>query len=205
VLKKFAIAAAGAVAILVAFAVYCELSIRGTPSERSRELPGDEFIPNPRTSVTHGITIKEPPSKIWPWLAQMGADRAGWYAYDFVDNGRRPSANQILPEFQNVKVGTVFPALPGARDVFVVVRCDEHHALVLSWRSVSRTYFTTWAFVLEQPQQNVTRLIVRGRVGPQYHPYGLPLWLTRVVAPLVHGVMERKQLWGIKRRAESAP
>jgi hypothetical protein len=27
---------------------------------------------------------------VWPWLAQMGSGRAGWYAYDFIDNGGAP-------------------------------------------------------------------------------------------------------------------
>ena len=134
----------------------------------------------------------------------MGSDRAGWYAYDFIDNGGHPSAQSILPEYQNVVVGTVFPALPGAKDVFIVARCEPPHNLVLTWQSPSGTYLTSWAFVLEEPQPGRTRLLVRGRVGPDYHPYGLPLWAATSLAPFVHGVMERKQLLGIKRRAEAA-
>lgn len=52
----------------------------------------------------------------------MGSGRAGWYAYDFIDNGGHHSAETVLPQFQNIGVRTVFPALPGVSDVFVVAQ-----------------------------------------------------------------------------------
>jgi hypothetical protein len=192
-------------AVLAAFAWYSDWSVRADSAERARELCGDQLIAKPLGEVTHAITIRRPAHDVWPWLAQMGSDRAGWYAYDFIDNGGRPSAERILPEFQKVGVGAVFPALPGVKDVFVVVRCEPERCLVLSWRSPNGAYLTTWAFVLEQPEPNRTRLIVRGRVAPGYRPYGLPLWFVKLMAPRVHAVMERKQLFGIRRRVEAAP
>lgn len=192
-------------AVLATFAWYSDWSVRADPAERVRDLCGDELIAKPLGAVTHAITIRRSAHDVWPWLAQMGSDRAGWYAYDFIDNGGRPSAERILPEFQKVGVGTVFPALPEVKDVFVVVRYEPERCLVLSWRSASGAYLTTWAFVLEQPDPNHTRLIVRGRVAPGYRPYGLPLWLVKLMAPRAHAIMERKQLLGIQRRAEAAP
>ncbi|MFZ3333491.1 MAG: SRPBCC family protein [Candidatus Acidiferrales bacterium] len=196
---------AALVAALATFGWYSDLSVRADHREQVRGLSGDELIPNSVGSVTHAVTIRRPPHEVWPWLAQMGSGRAGWYAYDFIDNGGQPSADRILPEFQNVGVSTVFPALPEAKDVFVAVRCEPEYALVLAWRSPNGTYLTTWAFVLEQPAPNRTRLIVRGRAAPDYSPYGLPLWFTKLTAPWVHAIMERKQLRGIQRRAEAAP
>lgn len=191
-------------AVLATFAWYSDWSVRADHDERARNLSGDELIPKPAGSVTHAITIRRSPHDSWPWLAQMGSGRAGWYAYDFIDNGARPSAERILPEFQNVGVGTVFPALPGVKDVFVVTRCEPEHALVLGWRSPDRTYLTTWAFVLERPEPSRTRLIVRGRAAPGYSPYGLPQWFAKLTAPWAHAIMERKQLLGIQRRCEAA-
>jgi hypothetical protein len=192
------------VAALATFGWYSDWSVRADRDERVRELSGDELIPRPVGSVTHAVAIRSSAHDVWPWLAQMGSGRAGWYAYDFIDNGGRPSAERILPEFQNVGVGTVFPALPGAKDVFIVVRCEPEHSLVLTWRSPNGTYLTTWAFVLEQMEPNRTRLIVRGRAAPGYSPYGLPLWLAKLTAPWVHAIMERKQLRGIQGRVEAA-
>lgn len=179
-------------------------STRSTPSERASTLPGDKLIPHPIAAVNHAITIRRSPRDVWPWLVQMGSGRAGWYAYDFIDNGGHPSAERILSEFQSVAVGSVFPALPGAKDVFVVVQCELEHDLVLSFQSPAGTYYSTWEFVLEQPQPNVTRLVVRGRVGEDYHPWGLPLWMSRLFAPPLHFIMQRKQLLGIARRAEDS-
>lgn len=192
------------VAALATFGWYSDWSVRADHCEQARGLSGDELIPNPVASVTHAVTIRRSAHSVWPWLAQMGSGRAGWYAYDFIDNGGRPSAERILPEFQDVSAGTVFPALPGAKDVFVVVRCEPEHTLVLAWRSPTGTYLTTWAFVLEQTESKRTRLIVRGRAAPSYSPYGLPLWFATLTAPWVHAIMERKQLRGIQRRAEAA-
>jgi hypothetical protein len=170
--------------------------------EQTCSLPGDELIRQPVGSVTHAITIHRPPRDVWRWLAQMGSDRGGWYAYDFIDNGGNASTNRIRPELQDIGVGTVFPALPGVKDVFVVVRCEPPRDLVLAWKSPDGIYFTTWAFVLEEPEPGRTRLLVRGRAGSDYHPFGLPLWASRTLAPLAHGVMQRKQLLGIAQRAE---
>jgi hypothetical protein len=97
-------------------------SVRATRRERTRPLPGDELIPIPVGSLTHAITIDRPAREVWPWLAQMGAgSRAGWYSYDFLDNGRRPSATRIVSDLQSIAVGALFPAVPGATDGFHVL------------------------------------------------------------------------------------
>jgi hypothetical protein len=201
--KKVLLALFGILVVLGAQAIYSCMQVRATPREQARALAGDDLIPQPVGSVNHAITIRRPPHDVWPWLAQMGSGRAGWYAYDFIDNGGHPSTERILPEYQNIGVGSVFPALPGATDVFVVAQCEREHSLVLAWRLPSGKYQTTWAFVLEQPQPGQTRLIVRGRVAPGYRPYGLPQWLAIPTGALAHFIMQRKQLLGIARRAET--
>jgi len=190
--------------LITAAGVYANLQVRATAGERSRPLPGDDLIARPIGSVDHAITIKRPPRDVWPWLVQMGSGRAGWYSYDFIDNGGHPSSQRILPQYQSVGVGTVFPALPGAKDAFVVAECDPEHSLVLAWRQPDGIYQTTWAFVLEQPQKDQTRLIVRGRVASRYHPFGLPEWVALSVGRVAHFVMERKQLLNIASRAEKS-
>ena len=51
--------------------------IRATTDEQTRTLPGDAFIPQPLGYVNHANTIHRPSHDVWPWLAQMGAGRAG--------------------------------------------------------------------------------------------------------------------------------
>jgi hypothetical protein len=188
--------------LVTAIGIYATRQVHATKEERTRSLPGDDLIPQPFGSVHHAITIHHCPHKVWPWLAQMGSGRAGWYSYDFVDNGDHRSAERILPEYQQISVGTVFPALPSTTDVFVVVHYEKDHSLVLAWKLPDGKYQTTWAFILEQPQLHQTRLIVRGRVAPGYRPYGLPQWFAIPTGRLAHFIMQRKQLLGIARRVE---
>jgi hypothetical protein len=180
-------------------------SVRASRFERTCTLPGDGLIPEPIASLTHAITIQRAPRDVWPWLVQMGAgSRAGWYSYDFIDNGRRPSADRIVPALQTIAAGELFPAVPGATDGFHVLAFETARHLVLGWRPApGAAPIMTWAFVLEGRTDATTRLIVRARGGREYPFYGLPPWLGKPFIRFGHFVMQRKQLLGIARRAES--
>jgi hypothetical protein len=193
----------GLLGVAAAAISYGSFQIRATQAEKNFALAGDDLIPHPIGVVNHAITIHRRPREVWPWLAQMGAGRAGWYAYDFIDNGGHRSADHIMPQYQEIGVGSVMPALPGAKDVFVVARCDPERSLVLAWRLPDGRYQTTWAFALTQPVSGKTRLIVRGRVADGYRPYGLPQWAALLIGKPAHFIMQRKQLLDLARRAES--
>lgn len=166
--------------------------------ERRRRLPGDELVPHPKRTFTHAITLDAPPEAVWPWIIQMGAGRAGWYAYDRIDNGGVPSARRIVPELQHVAVGDVLPALPGAKDAFIVSEVIPERALVLvvplqpatepaASVTVARV---NWAFVLEPMDGGRARLITRNRISRDFfvfapqgaHPVtpGEPIFIERV-------------------------
>lgn len=178
------------------------VSVRATADEHRRRLPGDELIAQPIASLTNAVTINRPPRSVWPWLAQMGAGRAGWYSYDVIDNGGHPSATDVIPKFQSPAVGGVFPWLPGATDGFILVQQEAPRFLVLGARGPGGVYLSTWAFVLEEPSPDRTRLVVRARGSRAYQFHGLPLWLIKLIIPPGHFVMQRKQLLGIVQRAE---
>ena len=181
-------------------------SVRATTDERARALPGDERIPQAIDTLTHGVTIRRAPRDVWPWLVQMGAgSRGGWYSYDWLDNGRQPSAARIVPELQHPAIGTIFPALPGVTEGFTLLAIEHERVLTLGWLAPDGTPEVTWTFVLDEVAPGVTRLLVRVRGGPGYRFHGLPLLLTRLVVRVVHFIMQRKQLLGIRRRAESTP
>jgi hypothetical protein len=181
-------------------------SVRATTDEHARALSGDDRIPQAIGTLTHGVTIRRPPRDVWPWLVQMGAgSRGGWYSYDRLDNGRQPSAARIVRELQQPAIGTIFPALPGVTDGFTLLAIEHERLLTLGWLAPDGTPEVTWTFVLDEVGPGVTRLLVRARGGPGYRFHGLPLLLTRLVVRLVHFVMERKQLLGIRHRAESTP
>jgi hypothetical protein len=182
-------------------------SVRATLAERTRTLPGDGLIPDAIGTLTHATSIRSPRRAVWPWIVQMGAgSRAGWYSYDFIDNGRRRSANCIVPELQDIAMGALFPARPGETNGFRVLQFEPGRYLVLGWTPASAAApIVTWAFVLEEIDGANTRLITRARGGRGYPFFGLPPALGLPLVRIAHFIMERKQLLGIARRAESGP
>jgi proline iminopeptidase len=165
-------------------------------------MPGDEMIREAVGSLTHAITVRSSSRDLWPWIIQMGADRGGWYSYDALDNGGRPSAEKILRKLQRPSVGTIFPALPGRRDGFVLLENEPMRWLVLGWPSPDGGMVVTWAFMLHEIDGHTTRLIVRARASDGYRFHRLPKAMGLLLARAVHFVMERKQLLEIARRAE---
>jgi len=144
-------------------------SVAASDDERTRRLPGDELIPDPIGQLTHAITINRPRQDVWPWLVQMGAGtRGGWYSYDRLDNGGHPSATRVLPYLQQIRVGMLFPALPGRTDGFHVLALDSGVSLVLGFRAPDGSLMTTWTFVLGDAGNSTTRLITRSRASTKY-------------------------------------
>jgi hypothetical protein len=182
-----------------------------TPEEQVESLPGDDLL-SLGSCATHAITIAAPPTAIWPWLAQMGFGRAGWYSHDLLDNAGHPSAEQIRPEWQAIAVGDPIPSSPGGRTYFEIMDLRESAHLVYGFHMVwpfrsarwaePSTGFdqrAIWSFTLRPDGPRATRLLARsGGVGR-------PAWLwapSTAFFWLAHIVMQRKQLLEIRRRAE---
>lgn len=155
------------------------VSCQATSEERRRSLPGDALVAHSVVSVTHAITIDVPPDQVWPWLAQMGCGRAGWYSYDHLDNAGKRSATTINPAWQQVTIGDVLPAAPGMRTAFVVVDVAPGKMLLLGVLPteqptgsaqerapiVTYDYLGSWCLVLDESPAQHTRLIARSRVN----------------------------------------
>ena len=198
-------------------------SVAATKEERSRALPGDHAVPGAMGVVMHAVTIDAPPAAVWPWLAQMGAGRAGWYSYDFVDNDGLPSATTIIDRLQDIAPGDVMPALPGANDAFIIDTFEPPSDLLLVVPAASGGNLVSWEFLLEPLGEARTRLLVRARVARDWPGGGagpapvkrrpiewvyallgmMPNAIMRPVASFGHAIMQRRQLIGIKRRAEN--
>jgi hypothetical protein len=108
-------------------------------------LPGDEFIAHPMVEWTRGVTVHAAPGRVWPWLAQMGYGRGGWYTPQWVDlfanrwvfgvRHRFPaSAARLLPEYQHVAAGDLICDGPDYASYFRVLRVDPQRAMV--YRSI---------------------------------------------------------------------
>jgi hypothetical protein len=57
-----------------------------TDEEGKRAMPGDDIVSTPSFNATRAVTINAPAENIYPWIVQMGINRAGWYSYDLLDN-----------------------------------------------------------------------------------------------------------------------
>ena len=194
--------------------------------DKRRPLPIDAMVPDPLFTSTHAITIDAPPEEVWPWIIQMGGGRAGWYSWDAIDNGGRPSATSIVPALHAVIPGDIMPAVPGAKDAFVVAAVNPPRDLVLTVPDGHGGNAVAWEHVLEPLDGGRTRLIVRGRASSRWldlarrkPPAGrrrifiervyavlarLPRPLLLGFASIGHRIMEARHLRGIQRRSTAA-
>lgn len=98
------------------------------PTDAALAFAGDELVPDATVVETRGVEIDAPPDAVWPWLIQMGYNRAGWYSYDQVDM-KGASVDRILPELQHLAVGDLVPNSPDT--AFIVRSLEPGRALVL--------------------------------------------------------------------------
>ncbi len=204
---------ATSIAAVVAYRVWGRAWVQGwgaTDDERRRSLPGDDLVPDPADQATRAITIDAPPEQVWPWIVQLGADRGGFYSYDWLENlfglGIH-SADRIVPEWQGLPVGDVVAANRKRSGGWLVAEVRPDEALVLQvadlktnrpLRRDQHRWEFEWSFVLVPEPGGRTRLLVRERTG-----FGSRVVQT-AMAPigLVSFVMSRRMLQGIKARAE---
>jgi hypothetical protein len=163
----------------------------------SLSFPGDELITDPRKTITHTIIINTSPENIWPWLVQLGAGRAGWYSYDRIDNGGKPSANKIVPALQQIEVVDIMPAVPHSKDAFIVREIQPGKAIVLvvpimtskeepnNKKRMNSPLRVSWALILETLDENRTKLISRGRISAEWlrfskAPNKKPIFIERI-------------------------
>ena len=76
------------------------------PQDEQRELPGDELLPEGGTRILHAVTIQAPVEQVWPWLAQLGQDRGGFYSYEWLENSSHDTTTvQSFPNPSEVGPG----------------------------------------------------------------------------------------------------
>ena len=157
----------GGLSALVGLTAY-ELWIRpwaarwgATAEELRRSWPGDEFVPDAVQTATHAITINAPASSVWPWILQIGQDRAGYYSYSWLENlfgAEIRNILRIVPEFQTRSVGDDVWMAPKhkyrGQARMVVARLDSGRSMVLTSPEQSgtldrnQTAEGTWSFIL---------------------------------------------------------
>jgi hypothetical protein len=106
------------------------------PGGNERGVAGDELVAEADLVETRAVDIDAPPEQVWPWLAQLGYGRGGWYSFPALDRAWTPaggppsrSADTILDEFQDLAEGDLVPTHPQGGFVARTVQANE--ALVL--------------------------------------------------------------------------
>lgn len=187
-----------------------------TEDELAQEWPGDNIVPNACGDQTHAITIHAPAADVWPWIIQIGQDRAGFYSYTQLENlvgCRMKNADRIVPEWQHRQVGDMVWMTPQERYGGVgrmeVAILEPNRAMILipprdvpPWLSLNGGVKATWGFILDPIDEHSTRLILRARSER------LPRLRNRVIGYAfwepAHFVMEQRMMRTIKQRAEAA-
>jgi hypothetical protein len=184
-----------------------------TDDEVSGPYPGADLVPGGRRGGTMAVTIDAPPSAVWPWLAQMGCDRGGWYSWDRLDNAGVPSAGRIHPEWQDVKVGDRWTSLPSGATWFEVAAVEPERFLALrapidlhgghpfdsSGPRPCMYNDTLWCFLLEELPGDRTRLVVSGYAAEQ--PRALVAVQNFLFWEPAHWLMQSRQFANLMRRA----
>ncbi len=171
------------------------LSWGATPEETQMALPGDSFIPAGADVTTRAITINAPAAKIWPWMLQIGQERAGFYSYYWLENlfgANMPTRDSSLPQTEPLQVGEMVSMMGDGPPVTkaVVSLIEPEQALS----------FQGWTLYLKPISPTTTRLIVRypfdvSSSGMAAYYYGtFEMW---------HYIMETGMMMGLKQRAEA--
>lgn len=150
-----ALGAAGALAVATGWPTRQGL----TRSEAAVSLPGDLLLPTATIVADRAITIHAPADEVWPWLTQIGQDRAGFYSWTAVENAigcEVTDVHELRPEWSERAVGDEVTLAPGM--ALRVAISSPGHALVLTTEggrvpeeaegSPTMQFDLTWAFVL---------------------------------------------------------
>lgn len=166
-----------------------------TSEERSRDMPGDDYLrdgPAVRVAMTRAVAIEAPPEQVWPWIAQLGRG-AGWYSVDWLDNGRKVSAQHIVSWIPEPRPGDA-TAIGYLRDVDV--------GRSLTWwvdgvRFAGATTRLVTAFCLYENGSR-TRLVSRMSADAT----GTMAPVALLVFRIIDSIMACSQLRGIRSRVE---
>jgi hypothetical protein len=186
-------------------------------AELKTRWPGDDLTPKSSGGCTRAITIQAPPEQVWPWIVQMGQDRAGFYSYTWLENLFRADMRntyRLVPDWQTRRVGEDFWMAAkhryGGQGRMVVARLEPARALVLVMPQDARSAIEngyaphgSWSFMLQPVSGNATRLIMRSvdaESGPPMGKVGGYAFFEPA-----HFIMERKMMLRIKALSEGSP
>ena len=178
-------------------------------AEAARDYPGDGLVPEPRWSWTHGVEIDAPAERVWPWLAQIGATRGGFYSYQWLENVagcRVANAEALHPDWE-IQKGDALVLHPKIPPPTIVEVERGHHFIAgvpVDERAVleGRGWSTmSWLFMVEPLGETRCRVVSRHRVASS-DDLATELSFGPAFLEPIGFAMDRRMLLGLKERAE---
>lgn len=180
-------------------------------SSAARAYPGDEYVPNPQWYWTHGIEIDAPPARVWPWIAQIGQDKAGFYSYQWLENlagSDIQNADHLHAEWQQIQAGgglrlhknmepmRIMAAEPG--QWFVAhIRLDPKGNNAGEPKSFAAL---SWLFFIEALDNGLRSRVISRFRADYSQDWAMRLSFGPLLTESVGFVMDRRMLLGIKER-----
>jgi hypothetical protein len=189
-----------------------------TDQELARAWLGDELVPHPRGGFTHAITIHAPISQVYPWIAQIGQDKGGFYSYEFLENligCNIHNADRLLPERQEVKTGDILWMHPKAGVPIELVEANRGFVMhgmlntatgetIPSGAVIPANFVNvSWLFYVYEIEGDCSRFVTRWRLD---YPPGFKneLMNGRWGLEPIASVMDFKLMKGVRQRAQAA-
>lgn len=165
----------------------------------AESLPGDELIPDAALVIDRRATLSATPEEIWPWLAQLGRGRAGWYLSRRLERftPRRNRALRVIdPAFQQVAVGD--RVSEQGPDAWFEARIVDPPQALVWWSERPDELRMTWALLVEPSGAGASEFHVRlranhrlGANAPMLVERGAELFDRFTIAIMIAGLRER--------------
>jgi hypothetical protein len=178
---------------------------------RRATLPGDGLIATGSPRETRAVVIAAPAAAVWPWIAQIGQDRGGFYSFAVLENlagCELSNLDHLDPSLQSWGPGDRLWMYPrtkaGGMGQAPLALHEPGRALVFYTRRPGTRLVDrpdgTWAFIVQPVDAHTSRFVVRSNGTPS--PSLLGAAFEGAIFEPIHFVMERKMMDGVKVRAE---
>lgn len=148
---------------------------------------------------TRAISIDASKPDVWKWLIQLGADRGGFYSYEFIEKALGYETHHqdlIKPKFKEIVVGDLVRGSINEKSSLI-----PYNFRVLYVKPEETFVLDKWGtFLLKEVNTRQTRLIIRTQEVEASNQW---LKVANYIAVPLHFIMERRTLMGIKARVEA--
>lgn len=135
-----------------------------TKDEVTRNMPGDDYVPQPEYETTRAVTINATPKQIWPGIMKMGYSEDAQFSYEWLDRLFGYIGNMENPievsESKDLKEGDILPVKK--TQGFPIQYLEQYKFLVLGKQENGLGWI--WSMGLYPIDEHTTRFVSRNRL-----------------------------------------